>query len=260
MVHFKKLLSKINKEVTLNNVIYISLNITIIICMIIQIIYNEWSNVVLCIITLLLFKIPKKINIKVSNTTESIFYIFIFSSMILGEIENFYSLFTFWDFILHTLSGFIFASVSISFVNLINKENINIPTLIIVLLSFCFSITTGVIWEFYEFSIDKILSGDMQKDTIVRNISSVKINSTNENIPVIIKNIDKTIILANNNKTIKIIEGGYLDLGIIDTMKDLFANTIGAIIFAISMYEYLNNNKKYKYIEKFIPKIKGKIK
>lgn len=260
MVHFKKLLSKIHKEVTLNDPIYISLIILTIICMIIQIIYNKRSNVVLCITTLLLFKIPKKVNIKVSNTIESLIYIFIFSSLILGEVENYYSLFSFWDFILHTLSGFIFAAVSISFINQKNKENINIPTLIIVLLSFCFSITTGVIWEFYEFATDKLLNADMQKDKVVRNISSIKINPSNENVPVIINNIDKTIIFANNNRTITIIEGGYLDLGIIDTMKDLFANTIGALIFSILIYRYLKDKEKYRYVEIFIPQIKGKIK
>jgi hypothetical protein len=94
----------------------------------------------------------------------------------------------------------------------------------------------------------------MQKDRIVSKISSVKINPEGKNEPILINNIDKTIIYSNNNQNVTVIEGGYLELGIIDTMKDLFVNFIGAIVFSVLGYLYIKNRDSYKFAERFIVK------
>ena len=56
-----------------------------------------------------------------------------------------------------------------------------------------------------------------------------------------------------------IIEGGYLDIGIIDTMKDLFVNFIGAVVFSILGFFYIHNRDKYKFTENFIPRKKKRL-
>ena len=47
--------------------------------------------------------------------------------------------------------------------------------------------------------------------------------------------------------------GGYLDIGLLDTMKDLFVNFIGAVVFSIIGYFYVKSRGKGKVASKFIP-------
>ena len=99
----------------------------------------------------------------------------------------------------------------------------------------------GVMWEFFEYTSDQVLWTDMQKDRIVTNVSSVKLNEHNENKPVIIENIERTIIQGEikGQKQELVVEGGLLDIGLIDTMKDLEVNFLGAVVFSILGYIYI---------------------
>ena len=126
----------------------------------------------------------------------------------------------------------------------------------VALVAFCFSMTIGVLWEFGEFAADRYLNLDMQKDRVVQKISSVTLNKENKNDPVVIDNINKTEIYSNNNQNITTIENGYLDLGIIDTMKDLVVNFIGAIVFSVLGFLYIKDRDEYRFIERFIPVMK----
>ena len=96
------------------------------------------------------------------------------------------------------------------------------------------------------------------EDRIINEISSVKLNPNQENKEVIITDINKTIIYNKDEKELHVIEGGYLEIGLIDTMKDLFVNFIGAIVFSIIGYLYILNRDGYSFAEKFIPKLKNK--
>ena len=252
-----------NRKITIS--VYIILRFLVILCMVDQCIHNNWHNVVLCIGTLILFTFPmllsKKLKITLPNTLEIIVYLFIYASAILGEVQNFYGLFKHWDTMLHTLNGFLCAAVGFSLVDILNnhdKFHISMTPSFVALVAFSFSMTVGVMWEFGEFAVDRYLIKDMQKDRIVNRISSVKINEKNENEPIIIDNINKIEIYSNDNKDITTIEGGYLELGLIDTMKDLFVNFIGAIIFSILGYLYIKNRDDYKFAERFIPRLKPK--
>ena len=73
------------------------------------------------------------------------------------------------------------------------------------------------------------------------------------NKAVTIKDIQKTILYDKDGNKLATIDGGYLDIGIQDTMEDLFVNLIGAVTFSILGYCYILNKKKYKFIRKFIP-------
>lgn len=255
----KKRKTKIKRE---KITVYFVLRFLVIVCMVAQGMHGNWNNVFLCILTLILFTFPtlisKKFNIELPTTLEAIVYLFIFSAEILGEIQNFYGIFPHWDTMLHTLNGFLCAAIGFSLIDILNRsENVHISLspIFVALVAFCFSMTIGVLWEFGEFSMDRYFKLDMQKDRIITEISSVKINKEKENDPVKINNIDKTVIY--NNKTEKyIIENGYLDIGIIDTMKDLFVNFIGAIVFSIIGFLYIENRDGYGFAQRFIPKIK----
>ena len=256
----KKLRKRQKKTIRIT--IYLVLRILVIISLIGQAYRANWNNVFLCILTLALFTIPtiitKKFNVELPKTLEVIVYLFIYSAEILGEIQNFYGIFIHWDTILHTLNGFIAAAVGFSLIDILNNNpnfHINMSPAFASLVAFSFSMTIGVTWEFFEFAADKYLEKDMQKDTIINKISSIKLNENKENTPVIIDNINKTIIYSNNNQNQAIING-YLELGKNDTMKDLFVNFIGAFIFSIFGYLYVKNREKYHFTERFLMHIR----
>lgn len=243
--------------------VYLILRMLVIICMILQLIHGNISNALLCLLSLVLLLLPmfiqNKFEITLPNTLEIIIYLFIFSAEILGEINNFYHLIPYWDTILHTLNGFLATAVGFSLIDLLNKNSkkFNLSPIYLCLVAFCFSMTIGVLWEFFEYAADKFLLLDMQKDEIVSKISSVTLDETNSNKAIILKDIEKTVIYNSRGEELMTINGGYLDIGINDTMKDLFVNFIGAIVFCIFGYFYLTQNKKNTFITNFVP-TKGK--
>lgn len=241
-------------------VVYLLLRFLVILVLIRQIFLKNYDNVFLCFFTLILFLLPfvlsKKLNIELPSLLEIIILLFIYSAEVLGEIQNFYNTFSHWDTILHTINGFLCAGVGLALTDLLNNnsKNIKLSPIYVVLVSFCFSMTIGVLWEFFEFASDRYFFTDMQKDRIVNKISTVELNPDGLNKAIIVDGIKKTEIYIDSD-TITI-DGGYLDIGIIDTMKDLIVNFVGAVAFSIIGYLYIKNRDKYKFTENFILKRK----
>lgn len=237
--------------------VYLILRFLVIICMVLEILRGDLNNAFLCFLSLLLFTIPTliedKFKIGIPSLLESIIYLFIFSAEILGEINNFYGNIPYWDTILHTINGFLAAGVGFSLVDILNKssKNIKLSPLYVAIVAFCFSMTIGVLWEFFEYGMDRYLNLDMQKDRVVNVISTVKLDPNNDNNAVVIDNIKETHIITDDDEIV--IEGGYLDIGINDTMKDLMVNFIGAVCFSAIGYLYIKNRDKYKFAINFIP-------
>lgn len=236
---------------------YIVLRILVLICLVREMILMNYLNALLCVLSLILFNvtffIEKKFKIDLPNGLEIAIYCFIFSAEILGEVENFYGTIPIWDNILHTLNGFLAASVGFSLIDLLNKKvkNFNLSPVFVALVAFCFSMTIGVLWEFYEYSSDKFTLSDMQKDAIVSTVSTVTLDPNHDNKAVVVKNIAKTIMYDKDGKQIAVIDGGYLDIGLNDTMEDLFVNLIGAAVFSTLGYLYIVDRDKYKIAQKF---------
>ena len=97
----------------------------------------------------------------------------------------------------------------------------------------------GVVWEFFEFGMDQFLGYDMQKDTVLSAIASVMLNPDGRNVPVTIDQIREVMI---NGQPLGV--GGYLDIGLIDTMEDLFVNFIGAAVFSVIGFFYVRSRGK----------------
>ena len=157
------------------------------------------------------------------------------------------------DTIMHTINGFLCAAVGFSLVDLLNEnvKRINLSPFFVTIVAFCFSMTIGVIWEFYEFGCDRIFKTDMQKDTFLKNIATVELDEQKINKSIIIKDIDKVVLYDKDNRELATFNG-YLDIGIIDTMKDLLVNFIGSLVFSIFGYLYIRNRDKYKFVDNFI--------
>ncbi len=253
-----KFLNSAKKEILAHKVkfvVYLFLRIFVIVSLIMSIIRNEYENAFVCILCLTLFLAPtfleKRLKIDLPSTLEIIILLFIFSAEILGEIHNYYTKVPYWDTILHTLNGFLFSATGFSLLDIINRDSrfkFQLSPFYLALVAFCFSMTIGVLWEFFEFGCDILLSTDMQKDYIINTISSVKLNPSGENVPIVIENIKSTAI---NGSALDFV--GYLDIGLYDTMKDLLVNFIGAVIFSVIGFFYIKNRGKGEFAKQFIP-------
>ena len=166
-----------------------------------------------------------------------------------------------FDKFLHFSSGFLMLTVAVMLYYLLSSNN-EIKTKQEKRVFYVFinavNMAIALCWEFFEYTFDKLTYTDMQKDKIVRNISSVALNEKNENVAILIKDIDKTIIEGkiDNKKETIVINGGYLDIGINDTIKDMMVNCVGAIIFSIIGYCYINGRKEGQVVKYFVPKLK----
>lgn len=241
-------------------VIYVILRLLVVITMITQFFNGNYENVFLCVLTLILFTLPAifEINFKVElpNAMEVVILLFIFSAEILGEIQEFYIVFPFWDDLLHTINGFLAAAIGFSMIDFFNRSKrltFHLSPFFVAMFAFCFSMTIGVLWEFFEFFVDTVFRFDMQKDTILSSISTVKLDPTGGNNPVVINNITDMSI---NGESLGL--GGYLDIGLYDTMKDLIVNCVGAIIFSVIGFFYIKRRGKGKIAKHFIPRVKMK--
>ena len=234
------------------------LRVMVIAVLVLQVLNKNYENVFLCALTLLLLIIPSFIQVQFKiefpSTLEIIMLLFIFAAEILGEIREFYVIYPFWDTMLHTLNGFLAAAIGFSLVDLLNQSErmkFKLSPVFLAIVAFCFSMTIGVIWEFFEFGVDKFLGFDMQKDTIVHTIGSVMLDPAGGNKVYRISDIQDVIVNGQNLGL-----GGYLDIGLIDTMKDLLVNFIGAVVFSIVGFIYVKNRGKGTFARKFIPKKK----
>ena len=229
--------------------IYSVLRILVILVAIRQLLTKNFEGFAICILSLLLFLIPSLLEdhfkIEIPTVFEAIIYLFIFAAEILGEVDAFYTAIPGWDTMLHTINGFLAAAVGFSLVDLLNRHSkrVDLSPFYLALAAFCFSMTIGVLWEFIECFADLFLGQDMQKDFIVQNFQSVSLDPTHSQKIIAVKNITDTVIHTADGKTY-IIEGGYLDIGILDTMKDLFVNFIGAVVFSTLGYFYVKRREK----------------
>lgn len=222
-----------------------------------QFFLGNYHNMFLGVLTLILFMVPKildkSLGVTIPVGLETVILIFIFSAEILGEINAFYVKIPIWDTILHTTNGFLMAAIGFALIDLFNRSekfSIKMSPYFVAFFAFCFSMTVGVVWEFFEFSMDWFAGTDMQKDWILPAINSVKLNPDGANIPVHV-DIQSVVI---NGKAWNL--GGYLDIGIVDTMKDLMVNFIGAVVFSIIGILYLKRRGEGKIAASLIPQVR----
>lgn len=161
--------------------------------------------------------ISKKARIVIPSSMYVVYVIFLYAAIFLGEVRDFYYKIPHWDTILHTFSGAGIGALGFSVVSLLNKEkklDFNLSPFFVALFSFCFAVTIGVFWEIYEFSFDGILGLNMQKFAL---------------------------------------ENGSRLLGraaLMDTMKDLIVDSLGA--FIMSVLGYISIKFKKGWLDKIL--------
>lgn len=237
--------------------VYLVLRLIVLASLVSAILRQEYESAFVCVLVLFLFMLPffiqKNFGICLPSTLEIIILLFIFAAEILGELQSYFIQYPYWDTMLHTTNGFLCAAVGFSLIDILNRDakiKFTLSPVYVALAAFCFSMTIGVLWEFFEFGMDRLFHMDMQKDTIVHTISSVMLDPTNSNIPI---TIDGITSVAVNGRDLGF--AGYLDIGLYDTMEDLFVNFIGATVFSVIGYFYLKHRGEGKFAKAFIPTI-----
>ncbi len=242
--------------------VYFILRLSVIVILVFQMINRNYENVLLCVLTLILFTLPsifeRKLHIDLPDTLEIIILLFIYAAEILGEIRAYYISFPYWDTMLHTMNGFLCAAIGFALVDILNRSDrvsLSLSPFFIAVVSFCFSMTIGVLWEFFEFAMDQLVLFDMQKDTVINTISSVNLDPNHGTAAVVVKGIRDTILVLEDGTQVPLGLGGYLDVGIIDTMQDLFVNFIGAVIFSAVGFFYVKGRGRSRFAPRFIPRV-----
>lgn len=242
--------------------VYVVLRLSVVLNMVAQIFNRNYENAFLCVLTLILFMLPsiveRRLHIDLPDTLEIVILLFIYAAEILGEIQAWYVNVHNFDKVVHTMNGFLCAAVGFSLVNILNKDkriSMSLSPFYVAVMAFCFSMTVGVLWEFFERAVDAWFCGDMQKDTIINAVTSVKFDPNGLNVYHTIDNITDVILVQADGTQIPLGLGGYLDIGLIDTMEDLFVNFIGAVVFSVIGFFYLKQEGKGKLASRFIPTV-----
>lgn len=239
-------------------VVYYVLRLIVLAVLIRSILRGDFEGTFTCLLVLFVFALPtfieERTQIEFPSLLEIIILCHVFAAEILGELACYYVRWAHWDTLLHTVWGFLCAALGFSLVSILNRDGrirFQLSPLYLALTAFCFSMTVGVLWEFVEFAIDRLFLADMQKDTILHTISSVALDPTNSNKSIVVSGIES---MSLNGQNLGL--GGYLDIGLYDTMEDLFVNFVGAVVFSVIGYVDAKNPGRSRLAPKLIPYVR----
>ena len=233
--------------------VYIIIRLILVSLLTAGILNGKWENVMTCVLTLGLLMLPlfidRKLSVALPSVLETIVVLFVFAANVMGELGAFYEKIPIWDSLLHTVNGFICAGVGFGLTDILNRSErvkLSLSPMFVCLFSFRFSMTVGGVCEFCEYGADMLFEKDMQKDTVITAIHSGLI-SGKPNVIMHIRDITSTVV---NGENLGI--NGYLDIGLIDTMKDLLVNFVGAAVFDTIGWFYLKG-RSAGFLRNFIP-------
>ena len=224
--------------------VYFILRLIVVAMLVINLLEKDYESAFICGLSLILFLLPafieRRFRVDIPSLMEVVILLFIFGAEILGELQNYYGQYPYWDTMLHTVNGFVCAAFGFSLIDILTRnkqEKFRLSPLYVSLVAFCFSMTVGVVWEFFEYGMDVFFMTDMQKDTVIHQIVTVA-TSTDGTIAT----YGDISSVAINGQTLNV--AGYLDIGLHDTMADLFVNFIGAVLFSVLGYFYIRHRGK----------------
>lgn len=235
--------------------VYVALRLIVLAELVMSIIRGEYESAFICLLVLALFILPffiqQNFGIQLPSVLEIIILLFIFAAEILGELECYFITYPNWDSMLHTTTGFLCAATGFALIDILNRNSrikFQLSPVYVALAAFCFSMTVGVLWEFFEFGMDWVFGLDMQKDTVLDGIASVLLDPEGLQRPFSIDGIQTVVV---NGQDLGL--GGYLDVGLVDTMEDLLVNFVGALSFSVIGYRYLKSKGAGTFARRFVP-------
>lgn len=131
--------------------------------------------------------------------------LFVFASLFLGEVRDYYERIWWWDLALHGSAGLLLGFLGFLVVYILNEDekvDLHMRPSFVALFAFMFSVSSGGIWEIFEFAMDQLFGLNMQKP-----------------------------MLGDPS-------------GLTDTMWDLIVNLIGAAIVSLAGWRYMSQEPK----------------
>ncbi|AFM00421.1 hypothetical protein Desde_2037 [Desulfitobacterium dehalogenans ATCC 51507] len=141
--------------------LYILLCITIVPMTFFHLARLNWLSTGMCLLTLFFMTLPFSLETRYKLTIPrgflTVLILFLYASIFLGTANRFYSVFWWWDKMLHGASGFIFAHMGfllLMFLDPRQKQDSIMSRILAALFSFSFSLAAGGVWEIYEYTMD----------------------------------------------------------------------------------------------------------
>ncbi len=160
---------------------------------------QRWFVFFICLLALVLTYLPdlirKNYEFYIPPEFEIVMVIFIYASLILGEVHGYYETYWWWDVLLHTGSGLALGIIGfLLLLILYDEEKIDASPITLVIFSFCFALALGALWEIFEFTVDQLLGANMQKSGLVDTMWDLIVDS----LGALIASISGWVFLKSN--------------------------------------------------------------
>lgn len=151
--------------------------------------------------------------------SQTMLNIIIFVGIVIGSYLGFFDSISWFDNMMHILSGFVCAVFGYDFAVIIQRKKGACAPTLAAIFALMFALSIAVSWEFYEFLMDTLHGTNLQL--------------AKEGAETAMFNLSK----YNN-------EYGYL--GLVDTMTDMMMNAVGGLAGMVFMIVLRNRKKKSK--------------
>ncbi len=131
---------------------------------------SVFETFLILFITFLPMLLGSRFDVKIPHEFESLAIVLIYMSLFMGNVQDYYVRFWWWDIALHTGSGFLLGLVGFLLVYVLNEKkdiSLDLNPGFIAIFAFMFAMGMGAIWEIFEFSVDQILGTTMQRSGLV---------------------------------------------------------------------------------------------
>ncbi|MBU0467330.1 MAG: hypothetical protein KJ600_04055 [Nanoarchaeota archaeon] len=133
---------------------------------------KRWTLLFMITLNFLITFLPKlfekKYKINIPIEFEILVLVFVFASLFLGEVKDYYLRYWWWDVVLHVGSGVALGFVGFIVLYVLYKgDKINAKPFTIAFFSFCFAMALGAVWEIFEFAMDQFFGLSMQKSGLI---------------------------------------------------------------------------------------------
>lgn len=220
------------KKNPLVSAVWICLFAFCLVSFIIACVQGVWNDTVVAAGTVLFICGPalceKALHITLSPLTKIIFMLYAVSGPLMGNVYHLYYLLPWWDKFLHLLCGIMFTIFGLQLPELADASNARHSTVLKCICGFCFAMAIGVVWEFFEFACDMLVGTDMQRDSILYTINSYDLGAAT-GVTGTISDITEVVV---NGQSLDL--GGYIDIGLLDTMYDQIACFAGSVIVCVA--------------------------
>ena len=169
--------------------------------------------------------------------------------MFIGPMFDMFVKTIWFDKLLHLISGMFIFFCGYSLSSRVLDKNKKLYKIYCLFFAATFTIFLLNLWEIYEYICTKFLGLDMQDDRLITEIGSTYLAQSN-NFVMHLYNIVKTVIYHVNNE-VYVIEGGYLDIGLYDTLEDILIGFVGIIIGSLILL--INQKLLFKNKNLFVP-------